>query len=74
MSSGWERAAVLMPTLSAPASMAAAAWSSPRMPPPTHSGRKISHATARMVSASALRPSMVAVTSRMTTSSMPSRL
>src|SRR5262245_19370166 len=44
------------------------------MPPPTVSGRKISAATAAIVCARAWRLSIVAVTSRMTTSSMPSTL
>ena len=43
-------AAVFRLTLSAPASIAAAASSSERMPPPTVSGRKISRATASIVS------------------------
>ena len=67
-------AAVFKLTLSAPASMAASAWASSLIPPPTQSGRKISRATAWIVRAMALRFSMVAVTSRITTSSMPSRL
>ena len=67
-------AAVFRLTLSAPASIAASACSSSRIPPPTQSGRKISRATAWIVRASAFRFSMVAVTSRITTSSMPSRL
>jgi hypothetical protein len=67
-------AAVFRLTLSAPASIAAAASSSERMPPPTVSGRKISRATALMVRAIAWRFSSVAVISSTTTSSMPSTL
>jgi hypothetical protein len=40
MSTGFTSAAVFRLTLSAPASMAAAASSSVRMPPPTHSGQE----------------------------------
>jgi hypothetical protein len=53
MSDGSFSAAVLRLTLSAPASTAASASSSERMPPPTVSGRKISFATAPIVRASA---------------------
>src|SRR5438093_360809 len=59
---------------SAPASTAAAASASVRMPPPTASGMKSSRATREIVSASARRASRVAVTSRITSSSMPSAL
>src|SRR5262245_40282375 len=74
MSAGVDSAAVLRLTLSAPASTAAAASSSVRMPPPTASGMNSSRATARIVSASARRASIVAVMSRMTSSSIPSAL
>jgi hypothetical protein len=74
MSDGSASAALLTLTLSAPASIAASASSSDRMPPPTASGMKSSRDTARIVSASARRDSIVAVTSRMTSSSMPSSL
>src|SRR3954466_14206544 len=53
ISPGCFNAAVFRLTLSAPASIAAAASSSDRMPPPTVSGRKISRATAAMVRARA---------------------
>ena len=55
-------------------STAAAASASVRMPPPTASGMNSSRATARMVSASARRASIVAVMSRITSSSIPSAL
>ena len=74
MSAGSESAAVFRLTLSAPASTAAAASPSVLMPPPTARGMNSSRATARIVSASARRSSIVAVMSRMTSSSMPSRL
>ena len=45
-----------------------------RMPPPTASGMNSSRDTARIVSASARRASSVAVTSRITSSSIPSTL
>ena len=59
---------------SMPAAVAAAACSWVRMPPPPQRGRKISRATAARVLARAWRDSSVAVTSRMTISSMPSTL
>src|SRR5262245_6174288 len=74
MSDGFDNAAVFKLTLSAPASTAAAASASVRMPPPTASGMNSSRATARIVSASACRRSNVAVMSRMTSSSTPSPL
>ena len=74
MSAGSASAAVFRLTLSAPASTAAAASASVRMPPPTASGMKSSRATREIVSASARRASRVAVTSRITSSSMPSAL
>ena len=55
MSDGFDSAAVFRLTLSAPASTAAAASASVRMPPPTASGMNSSRATARIVSASARR-------------------
>src|SRR5688500_11485882 len=74
MSAGASSAAVFRLTFSAPASIAAAASSSVLMPPPTVNGMKMRFATAATVAASARRPSSVAVTSRMTTSSIPSWL
>ena len=67
-------AAVLSATLSAPASSAAAASASEWMPPPTASGMNSSAETRRRVSSRARRFSSVAVTSRMTSSSIPSAL
>src|SRR6478736_2280003 len=72
--SGSASGAVLRLTLSAPASTAAAASPSSLIPPPTESGMNSSRATAPTVAASARRFSMVAVTSRITSSSMPSSL
>src|SRR5262249_49131177 len=74
MGVGFDNAAVFRLTLSAPASTAAAASASVRMPPPTASGMNSSRATARIVSATARRRSSVAVMSRMTSSSTPSAL
>ena len=74
MSAGVASAAELIATLSAPASNAAAASSSVRMPPPTVSGIDSIVAMRRIVSAVARRCSIVALTSSITSSSMPSRL
>ncbi len=74
MSAGLATAALLMLTLSAPASTAAAASSSDAMPPPTASGMNSSRATVATVRAIVRRFSSVAVTSRITSSSMPSTL
>src|SRR6188474_2434619 len=71
MRGGSVSAAVFRLTLSAPASTAASASASVRMPPPTASGMNNSRATARMVSASARRLSSVAVMSRITGASQP---
>src|SRR4029079_13330477 len=70
-SSGSATAAVLMPTLSAPASRSARTSSTDRTPPPTVSGRKTLSAVARTTSSIVLRPSDDAVMSRKQISSAP---
>ena len=65
-------AAVFTPTLSAPASSIAAASSNERTPPPTERGMDSTRRMRRVVSRHARRPSVVADTSSMTSSSAPS--
>jgi hypothetical protein len=65
-------AAVLMPTLSAPARRSSSASSTERTPPPTVKGRNTVSATRRTMSRTMGRASEEAVMSRNTSSSAPS--
>ena len=70
-SSGRAIAAVLMPTLSAPARSSASTSSTLRTPPPTVRGTKTCSAAAATTSSMVARPSREADTSRKVISSAP---
>ena len=72
MTSGRSTAAVLTPTLSAPARSMRRASSTERMPPPTVNGMNTSSAVWRTISMVVSRASDDAVMSRNTSSSAPS--
>ena len=73
-SPGWSTAAVLIDTLSAPASSSSRMSSTVRTPPPTVSGMKQASAVRRTTSSRMPRSSWLAVMSRKQSSSAPGRV